>query len=154
MDGLRIVYTKMGKPLLEEGEELVAERPTTSFAVYAGSKTKGDPIMHHAQGDTVLHLTDRRMLVLIDPSLSEARDVLRLPGEESYIKGKELFEVIQGRGRYYIIVHWSEIPRMKVPSKSKKTALIQVRPERGQVHTILVDRESALWIERVWNASH
>ena len=95
-------------------------------------------------------MTDRRLIVLIDPSLETARRVLQLPGGESYTKGTELFEVILGRGRFYLVLEWSEIPRIKVPPAKRSTATFAVVPAEGGVHTLLVDRETCAWIERVW----
>jgi hypothetical protein len=62
----------------------------------------------------------------------------------------ELFEVIQGRGRYYLVLEWSEIPKMRVPSVKRATATIPIRNADDEVYTLLVDRESAAWIERTW----
>jgi hypothetical protein len=149
-DGRGVVYDRFGAPILQEGETLEATRKTTALALFKGRKAKGPPLLHHGQGETVLTMTDRRLIVLVDPSLSSARDVLKLPGDESWTKGMELFEVIQGRGRYYLVLEWSEVPKVRVPSARKATATIPVRSAGDSDHTLLVDRESAAWIERTW----
>jgi hypothetical protein len=134
---------------MAEGETLIAERRAEAFALFPGKKSKGDPLIHHGQGEVVFHMTDRRALVLVDPSLGQARRVLHLPGAESWTKGMELFKVIQGHGRYYLELPWSEVPTVKMPSQRKETASIRIVPAGGEIHTLLVDRETAGWIERV-----
>ncbi len=151
-DGRGVVYDRFGAPVLEEGETVDTTRKAEALALFRGRKAKGQPLLHHGQGEVELTMTDRRLIVLIDPSLSSARDVLRLPGDESWTKGMELFEVIQGRGRYYMLLQWSELPKVKVPSSRKETATIPVRSTDGGDHTLLVDRETAAWIERSWRA--
>ena len=148
LDGLREVYDRLGHPILEEDEEILAERKATAFALFEGKKTKGQPLFFHGQGEVGITMTDRRLIVLIDPSLGTARRVLELPGEESWTKGKELFEVIQGRGRYYLVLRWHELPRIKVPSPKRSTATIPIRPEQGGAATMMVDRETSAWLER------
>lgn len=148
MDGLRTVYGRLGEPLMGEGERLMARRTATAFALFEGKRPKGQPLMHHGQGEVVLHLTDLRLLVLIDPSLGTARRVLHLPGDESWTRGMELFEVIQGRGRYYLEVPWSEVPRVRVPSPKRETATLALRPSGGGPMTLLVDRETAAWVAK------
>ena len=150
LDGLRVVYDRQGRPILEEGESLETERTATDLALFEGKRAKGQPLLHHGQGDVGCTMTNRRLLVLIDPSLETARCVLQLPEDESYTKGMELFEVILGHGRYYLVLEWSEIPKIKVPSAKKSTATFAVGPAEGDVHTLLVDRETCAWIERVW----
>lgn len=152
-DGRGVVYDRFGALILEEGETVEATRKATALALFEGRKAKGQPLLHHGQGETVLTMTDRRLIVLVDPSLSSARDVLRLPGDESWTKGMELFEVIQGRGRYYLVLEWSELPKVKVPSPRRGTATIPVRSEEGDTLTLLLDRESVAWVERTWRAS-
>ena len=149
-DGRGVVYDRLGSPILEEGETVDAIRTADALALFEGRKTRGPPLLHHGQGETVLTMTDRRLIVLVDPSLTSARDVLRLPGDESWTRGMELFEVIQGRGRYYLVLEWSEVPKVRVPSTRKETTTIPVRPKGGGDHTLLVDRETAAWIERTW----
>ncbi len=149
-DGRGVVYDRFGSPILNEGETLDTTRKATALALFEGRKAKGPPLLHHGQGETVLTMTDRRLIVLVDPSLTSARDVLRLPGDESWTRGMELFEVIQGRGRYYLVLEWSEVPKVKVPSVRKDTATIPVRSRGGGEHTLLVDRETSAWIERSW----
>ena len=151
-DGRGTVYDRMGAPLLEDGEPVEATRTAEAMALFEGKKAKGQPLIHHGQGEVGLTMTDRRLIALVDPSLTSARDVLKLPGAESWTKGVELFTVIQGRGRYYLVLRWSEIPSVKVPSSRKATATIPVRTDEGRVCTLLVDRESAAWIERTWKA--
>lgn len=154
MDGLRVVYDRMGKPILEEGESISAQRTATTFALFEGKRAKGQPLLHHGQGEVGCTMTDRRLIVLIDPSLETARRVLQLPGGESYTKGTELFEVILGHGRYYLVLEWSEIPKIRVPTAKKETTTFAVRPAEGDVHTLLADRETAAWVERSWRAAH
>jgi hypothetical protein len=153
LDGLEVLYDKMGQLVFEEGETFIADRSATVMALYDGKRAKGTPKIHNGQGDVTIHLTDRRMVVLVDPSLSHARRVLHLPGGESWTRGKELFEVIQGRGRYYLTLEWSEIPRIRLPSEKKETVNITLRPMDGGVAILLVDRESAAWIEQAWRTS-
>ncbi len=150
LDGLDILYDRIGRPILDEGEVLIAERSATVLALYEGRKAKGQPLLHHGQGDPLVVLTQRRLLVLVDPSLGMARDVLKLPGGESYTRGLELFKVIQGRGRYYLEVVWSELPEVKLPSQKRTTTTIAIRPNEGPEHTLRVDRETAVWIEGAW----
>ena len=150
LDGLLVVYDRQGRPILEEGESLETERTATALALFEGKRAKGQPLLHHGQGEVGCTMTDRRLIVLIDPSLETARRVLQLPGGESYNKGTELFEVILGRGRYYLVLGWSEIPKMKVPSANRSTATFAVVPAEGGVHTLMVDRETCAWIERAW----
>jgi hypothetical protein len=64
----------------------------------------------------------------------------------------ELFTVIQGRGRYYLVLDWSEIPKMKVPSAKKATATITITSTDGRPYILLMDRESTAWVERTWKA--
>lgn len=149
-DGRGVVYDRWGAPILEEGEGIAARRTATTLALFGGRKAKGQPLLHHGQGEVGLTMTDRRLIVLVDPSLATARDVLHLPGEESWTRGMELFEVIQGRGRYYLVLSWSELPRVKVPSSRKATATIPVRTSEGGEYTLMVDRETSAWIERSW----
>ena len=99
-------------------------------------------------------MTEGRLIVLIDPSLDTARRVLQLPGDESWTKGMDLFQVIQGRGRYYMVLDWSEIPKVRLPSARKETATIPIVAADGGMYTLLVDRETAAWIERSWKAAH
>ena len=153
-DGREVVYDRMGVPILEDGEPVEATRTAEAMALFEGKKAKGQPLLHHGQGVVGMTMTDRRLIVLVDPSLTSARDVLKLPGGESWTKGVELFTVIQGRGRYYLVLGWSEIPAVKVPSSRKTTATIPIRTEEGRVFTLLMDRESAAWIERTWKAFH
>lgn len=150
IDGREVVYDRFGTPILEEGEPVEATRTAEVLAFFVGRKAKGQPLIHHGQGEVGLTMTDRRLIVLVDPSLASARDVLKLPGDESWTKGMELFEVIQGRGRYYLVIEWSEIPKIKVPSAKRSTATIPVKSIDGGVFTLLVDRESAAWVERTW----
>ncbi|MCK4970199.1 MAG: hypothetical protein KAS77_06725, partial [Thermoplasmata archaeon] len=110
MDGLKVVYDRLGKPILEDGESIVAQRTATYFEAYHSKKAKGRPIIHHGQGEVGLTMTETRLIILADPDLEPARRVLQLPGDESWTKGKELFNVIQGHGRYYMVLDWSEIP--------------------------------------------
>ena len=151
MDGLGVVYTRLGEPILDEGEVLVAQRPASVFALFEGRRAKGQPLLHHRQGETVLHLTDRRIVTLIDPSLGRARDVLKLPGDESWTKGMELFEVIQGRGRYYMVLGWGEVPRVKVPPARKETSTVTIKADSGGTYVLLVDRETAGWMGSAWH---
>jgi hypothetical protein len=151
-DGRGVVYDRFGALILEEGEEVEATRTATALALFEGRKARGQPLLHHGQGETVLTMTARRLIVLVDPSLASARDVLKLPGDESWTKGMALFEVIQGRGRYYLVLEWSEIPKVKVPSPRKETATVPVRAKGGGEHTLLVDRETAAWVERYWRS--
>ncbi len=153
MEGLRVKYTRFGEPILAEGERLVAEHTAQVLALFEGKKPKGEPLIHHGQGEVGCHLTDRRLLVLVDPSLQRARSVLHLPGEESWTRGMELFTVIQGRGRYVLELAWSEIPRVRLPSRRKEVVRVPVEPEGGGPHTLVVDRETAGWIEKVWRES-
>ncbi len=153
LDGLHVVYDRQGRPILEEGESLETERTTTSLALFEGKRAKGQPLLHHGQGEVGCTMTNRRLIVLIDPSLETARRVLQLPGDESYTKGTELFEVILGRGRYYLVLEWSEIPKIRVPTAKKETTTFAVRPAGGDVHTLSVDRETCAWIERSWRAA-
>ena len=152
IDGREVVYDRFGTPILAEGEPVEATRTAEVLAFFVGRKAKGQPLIHHGQGEVGLTMTDRRLIVLVDPSLASARDVLNLPGAESWTKGKELFKVIQGRGRYYLVLRWSEIPKIKVPSAKRSTATIPVKSIDGGVFTLLVDRESAAWVERTWQA--
>ncbi len=149
-DGRGVVYDRWGAPILEEGELIEARRTATTLALFEGRRARGQPLLHHGQGEVGLTMTDRRLIVLVDPSLATARDVLHLPGEESWTRGMELFEVIQGRGRYYLVLAWSEMPRVKVPSPRKATATIPLRSSGGEDHTLVVDRETSAWIERSW----
>jgi len=149
-DGRGVVYDRWGSPIMEEGETVEARRTATTLALFDGRKAKGQPLLHHGQGEVGLTMTDRRLVVLVDPSLATARDVLHLPGEESWTRGMELFQVIQGRGRYYLVLSWSELPRVKVPSPRKATATIPVRSTEGRECTLAVDRETSAWIERSW----
>jgi hypothetical protein len=149
-DGRGEVYDRFGAPILEEGEAVEATRTAEVLALFEGKKAKGQPLLHHGQGEVGLTMTDRRLIVLVDPSLTSARDVLLLPGAESWTKGMELFEVIQGRGRYYLVLTWSEIPKVKVPSQKKQTGTIPLRSKEGDPFILLVDRETAAWIERSW----
>jgi hypothetical protein len=153
MDGLKVVYDRLGKPILEEGESIIGERTATAFAAYHGKKAKGRPVAHDGLGEVGFTLTEDRLIVLIDPSMDTARRVLHLPGTESWTKGKELFKVIPSRGRYYMVLDWSEIPKIKLPSTKKETATIPIVATDGGMYTLLVDRESAAWIERSWKAS-
>jgi hypothetical protein len=152
-DGRGVVYDRFGTPMLEEDETVEATRKATALALFEGRKARGQPLLHHGQGEVELTMTARRLIVLVDPSLTSARDVLKLPGDESWTKGMELFKVIQGRGRYYLVLEWSEIPKVKVPSPRKETGTIPVRSREGGDHTLLVDRETAAWVERYWKAS-
>jgi len=152
-DGRGVVYDRFGAPILEEGEPVEATRTAEALALFEGKRAKGQPLIHHDLGEVGLTMTDRRLIVLVDPSLASARDVLKLPGDESWTKGKELFEVILGRGRYYLVLAWSEIPNIRVPSKKKPTATMPIKSAEGGVFTLMVDRESAAWIERTWKAS-
>lgn len=151
-DGRGVVYDRFGAPILEDGEPVEVQRTGEVLALYEGKRAKGMPVIHHGQGEVGMTMTDRRMIILIDPSLASARDVLKLPGDESWTKGMELFEVIQGHGRYYLVLAWSEIPKVKVPSPKRATATIPVSTAEGGAYTLLVDRESAAWIERSWRA--
>ena len=151
-DGRGVVYDRFGAPILEEGEPIEATRTAETLELFEGKRAKGQPLLHHGQGEVALTLTDRRLIVLVDPSLASARDVLQLPGDESWTKGKELLKVIQGRGRYYLVLRWSEIPKMNVPSAKRATATIPVKNIDGGVFTLVVDRESAAWVERTWKA--
>jgi len=153
LDGLKVVYDKLGNPILEDGESIVAQRTATSFAAYHGKKAKGRPVIHDGQGEVGFTMTEDRLFVLIDPSLDNARRVLQVPGTESWTKGKELFKVIQGRGRYYMVLDWSEIHKLKLPSAKKETATIPIVATDGGMYTLLVDRETASRIERSWKAS-
>lgn len=154
MDGLKVVYDKFGKPILEEGETIVAQRTATAFAVFHGKKAKGRPIVHQGLGEVGFTMTEGRLIVLIDPSLDAARRVLQLPGDASWTKGMDLFQVIQGRGRYYMVLDWSEIPKIKLPSAKKETATIPILATDGGMYTLLADRETAAWVERSWRAAH
>jgi len=154
MDGLGVVYGRLGEPLMAEGERLTAQRTATAFALFEGKRARGQPVIHHGQGEVVLHLTDLRMLVLVDPSLSTARRVLHLPGDESWTRGMELFEVIQGRGRYYLEVPWSEVPRVRLPSARRESATLAIRPSGDGPMTLLVDRETAAWIAKAQREAH
>jgi hypothetical protein len=149
-DGLEVVYDKRGAPILKADEVIVAQRTATILALFEGKKAKGQPLLHHRQGEVGLTMTRSNLIVLVDPSLATARGVLNLPTDEAWTKGMELFEVIQGRGRYYLVLEWSEIPKVKVPSLKKETATIPVRASDGRVLTLMVDRETAAWIERAW----
>jgi hypothetical protein len=151
-DGRGVLYDRFGALILEEGEPVEATRKAEALALFEGKRAKGQPLLHHGQGEVEMTMTDRRLIVLVDPSLASARDVLKLPGDESWTKGMELFEVIQGRGRYYLVLAWSEIPKMRVPSSKRATATIPVNSSEGGVYTLLVDRESAAWVERTWKA--
>jgi hypothetical protein len=153
MDGLKVVYDKFGKPILEEGETIVDQRTATAFAVFHGKKAKGRPIVHQGQGEVGFTMTEGRLIVLIDPSLDAARRVLQLPGDASWTKGMDLFQVIQGRGRYYMVLDWSEIPKIKLPSTKKETATIPILATDGGMYTLLADRETAAWVERSWRAA-
>jgi hypothetical protein len=152
-DGREVVYDRFGAPLLEEGEEVQATRTAQVLALFEGKRAKGQPLLHHGQGEVGLTMTDRRLIVLVDPSLASARDVLKLPGDESWTRGMELFEVIQGRGRYYLLLSWSEIPKVKVPSARSATATVPVRSSEGGTYTLLVDRETAAWVARAWSST-
>jgi hypothetical protein len=152
-DGRGVVYDRFGAPILGEGEPVEATRKAESMALYEGRRARGQPLLHHGQGEVGMTMTDRRLIVLVDPSLASARDVLKLPGDESWTKGMELFKVIQGRGRYYLVLTWDEIPKVRVPSPKKATATIPVKSSEGGAYTLLVDRETAAWIERTWQAS-
>jgi hypothetical protein len=153
MDGQGVVYDRMGKPVLGQGESISAQRTADAFALFVCKRAKGQPLLHHGQGEVGLTMTGSRLIVLIDPSLGTARRVLQLPGDESWSKGMELFKVIQGRGRYYLVLEWSEVPRVKVPSPKRDTVPIPVRPSEGGVYTLLVDRETAAWVDRSWRAA-
>lgn len=148
LDGLQSVYDKLGSPILEEGERLLAEHAAGALAFFEGKRPKGEPLIHQGQGEVSCHLTDRRLIVLVDPSLRKARSVLQLPGEESWTRGMELFSVIQGRGRYYLVLPWSEVGRVRLPFKRKGTVRIPVGPDGGPQGTLVVDRETAGWIAK------
>lgn len=151
LDGLGVLYDKLGRPILADGEVLLAERTAEALALFEGKRAKGTPLLHSGQGDALVVLTDRRLLVLVDPSLHGARRVLHLPGAESWTRGMELFAVIQGRGRYYAELNWYEVPRVSVPAGRRKRAVaIHLAPEGGGPRVLLVDRETAGWIEGVW----
>ncbi len=152
LDGLAVLYDKLGHPILADGEVQVGERAAEALALYRGRKARGEPLLHHGQGDVLVVLTDRRMLVLVDPSLGRARRVLHLPGEESWARGMELFAVIQGRGRYYLEVPWGEVPRVRVPARGSEPVEIALRPALDEEHVLVVDRETAAWVERGWKA--
>ncbi|UCC93801.1 MAG: hypothetical protein JSW25_03805 [Thermoplasmata archaeon] len=151
-DGRGVVYDRFGAPILEEREIIDSTRTAEALALFEGKRAKGQPLIHHGQGEVGMTMTDRRLIILVDPSLTSARDVLKLPGDESWTKGMELFEVIQGRGRYYLVLSWDEIPKVKVPSSKKATATVPVKSAEGGTYTMLMDRESAAWIERSWKA--
>jgi hypothetical protein len=153
MDGLGTVYDRWGKPVLGEGESISVQRTAEAFALFEGRRPRGPPLLHHGQGEVAITMTGGRLIVLVDPSLGTARRVLQLPGAESWTRGMELFEVIQGRGRYYMVLEWSEILKVRLPSPKKETATIPVRSSEGGVYTMLVDRETAAWVERSWRAS-
>ncbi len=153
LDGRGIVYDRRGRPLLEEGERLVAERKAEAMALFEGKRARGQPLIHHGQGEVALSMTDRRLYVIVDPSLGQARRVLHLPGAESWTRGMELFEVIQGHGRYYLVLEWSELPRVRVPAAGKEVARIPIRTSEGGVLTLVVDRESGAWIESAWRGA-
>jgi hypothetical protein len=153
LDGKGTLYDRRGKPLLEEGERILVEHKVDALALFDGKKAKGQPLLHNGQGETMLTLTDRRLYVMVDPSLGQARRVLHLPGAESWTKGVELFEVIQGHGRYYLILEWSELPKVRSPSQSKETSKILVRTSEDRALTLLVDRGTAAWIEKGWRES-
>ena len=148
LDGLGVLYDKVGRPILGEGERLIAERRATLMALFEGKRAKGQPRLHHDQGDVLVVLTDRRLLLLVDPSLGRARDVLRLPGEESWTRGMEMFKVIQGRGRYYVELSWTELAKVKLPSQRRTAVTIPVMADGGVPHILQVDRETAAWIEQ------
>lgn len=152
LDGLSVLYDRVGRPILAEGEVLVAERKAEVLALYEGKKPKGTPRLHHGQGEVLVVLTSRRVLVLVDPSLQGARRVLHLPGEESWTRGMELFAVIQGRGRYYLELTWDEVPKVRVGGRSNKTVDIPLRPSGGAPHVLTVDRETAAWIASAWRS--
>ena len=151
LDGLGVLYDKLGRPVLADGEVLLAERTAEALALFKGKRAKGPPLLHSGQGDALVVLTDRRLIVLVDPSLHGARRVLHLPGAESWTRGVELFKVIQGRGRYYAELDWYEVPRVSVPmGRRKRTVAIPLAPEGDGPHVLLVDRETAGWIETIW----
>ena len=151
LDRLGVLYDKLGRPILAEGEVLLAERTAEALALFKGKRAKGTPLLHSGQGDALVVLTDRRLIVLVDPSLHGARRVLHLPGAESWTRGMELFRVIQGRGRYYAEVDWYEVPRVSVPAgRRRRTVAIPLAPEAGGSHVLLVDRETAGWVESIW----
>ena len=146
LDGLGVLYDKLGRPILADGEVQVGEHSAEAFALYQGRRARGEPLIHHGQGEVLVVLTDGRMLALVDPSLARARRVLHLPGEESWTKGMELFAVIQGRGRYYLELAWDELPRVRIGGRSKDVLDIPVRPREGEPHMLTVDHETAAWI--------
>jgi len=152
LDGLEVLYDRLGRPILADGEAQVGERRAEAFALYRGRRARGEPLLHHGQGDVLVVLTDRRMLALVDPSLGRARRVLQLPGEESWTRGMELFAVIQGRGRYYLEVPWDEVPRPRVPVRGPDAVEMALRPNDAGEHLLVVDRETAAWVERGWKA--
>lgn len=151
-DGRGVVYDRLGSPILEEGEVIEAQRPAEVLTLFEGKKPKGQPLLDHGQGEVGLTLTSSRLIVLVDPSLDNARQVLNKPTDESWTRGKEMFKVIQGRGRYYLVLDWSEIAKVKVPSLKKETASVPIRTPEGRVLTLLVDRETAASIHRAWRA--
>ena len=151
LDGLGVLYDKIGRPILADGEVLLAERTAEELALHKGKRAKGTPLLHSGQGDALVVLTDRRLVVLVDPSLHGARRVLHLPGAESWTRGKELFAVIQGRGRYYVELNWYDIPRVTVPAGARRRKVaITVKPEGDGPHVLLVDRGTAGWVESIW----
>lgn len=152
LDGLDSVYDRFGTPLLGEGEHLEVEHTATALALFEGKRARGAPLIHHGQGEVECHLTDRRMLVLVDPSIEGARSVLHLPGEESWTRGMELFEVIQGRGRYFLELAWSEVVRVRLPGRGRDAVAVPLRPEGLGPHVLVVDRETAAWAQRAWRA--
>jgi len=152
LDGLEVIYDKLGRPILADGEVQVGEHSAEAFALYQGRRARGEPLIHHGQGDVLVVLTDGRMLALVDPSLARARRVLHLPGEESWTKGMELFAVIQGRGRYYLEVPWGEVPQVRVGARGSDPVEIALRPDEAEEHLLVVDRETAAWVERGWKA--
>ena len=151
LDGLGVLYDKLGRPILAGGEVLLAERTAEELALHKGKRAKGTPLLHSGQGDALVVLTDRRLVVLVDPSLHGARRVLHLPGAESWTRGMELFAVIQGRGRYYVELNWHEVPRVSVPAGRRKRAVaIPLAPEGDGPHVLLVDRVTAGWVASIW----
>ena len=152
LDGLEVLYDRLGRPILADGEVQVGERRAETFALYRGRKARGEPLIHHGQGEVLVVLTDRRMLALVDPSLGRARRALHLPGEESWTRGMELFAVIQGRGRYYLEVPWGEVPRVRVPARGSAPVGIALRPSDAEEHLLMVDWQTAAWVERGWRA--
>jgi hypothetical protein len=152
LDGLDVLYDRVGRPILADGEVLVAKRRAEALALHEGKRARGAPRLHHGQGDVLVVLTSQRLLVLVDPSLQGARRVLHGPGEESWTRGMQLFAVIQGRGRYYLELTWDELPKVRVGGRSREVVDIPVRPREGGPHLLTVDRETAAWVASAWRS--